>query len=92
MILPQSDCLIWQDWGQVTSISFRTDGPPIMLSGTGAGHILMWDLEKRENVGQLWNAHYGPVTGLQCLPSEPLMVSSSPDNSLKVCNPQIPFA
>ncbi|XP_065339194.1 WD repeat-containing protein 36 [Cloeon dipterum] len=73
-----------QDWGQVTSISFRKDGPPLMCSGTNAGHIIVWDLEKKENVDQIWNAHYGPVTGLKCLPSEPLLLSSSPDNSLKM--------
>ncbi|XP_059477355.1 WD repeat-containing protein 36 [Neocloeon triangulifer] len=73
-----------QDWGQVTSITFRTDGPPLMYTGTNAGHIITWDLEKKEHIDQIWNAHYGPVTGLKCLPSEPLMVSSSPDNSLKM--------
>ncbi|KAF4517408.1 hypothetical protein B566_EDAN005017 [Ephemera danica] len=73
-----------QDWGCVTAITFRTDGPPIMVSGTGAGHVLLWDLEKREPVGQMWNAHYAAVTGLKCLPSDPLLISSSPDNSLKM--------
>lgn len=72
-----------QEWGPVSSLSFRTDCP-ILVSGTPNGRIVMWDLEKRKVFSQLLNAHTSAVTGLQCLPSEPLMISSSPDNSLKL--------
>jgi WD40 repeat protein len=81
-----SNIFIFQDWGSVTAISFRSDGPAMMVTGTGAGHVLLWDLEKKASAGQMWNAHYGPVTGLRCLPCEPIMVTSSSDNSLKVSN------
>lgn len=72
-----------QEWGPVSSLAFRTDSP-LMVSGASNGRIVMWDLEKRKVFSQLLSAHTGAVTGLQCLPSEPLMVSSSPDNSLKL--------
>ncbi|XP_052776879.1 WD repeat-containing protein 36-like [Mya arenaria] len=73
-----------QDWGPVTSISFRTDGHPIMATGSASGHIALWDLEERKLRSQMREAHAGAVTGMQCLPSEPLMVTSAADNTLKV--------
>lgn len=73
-----------QDWGTVTGISFRTDGFPVMVTGSEIGHIALWDLKERRLVTQLRDAHSGPVSGINCLPNEPLMVTSSPDNSLKM--------
>lgn len=73
-----------QDWGTVTSISFRSDGHPIMATGSMKGHIVFWDLEERRVMSQLLSAHDDTVTGLVCLPSEPLMLTSSPDNTLKL--------
>lgn len=73
-----------QDWGSVISISFRTDEYPIMATGSLDGHILFWNLEQQKIESQLHKAHFGAVTGLKYLPNEPLLVSSSPDNSLKL--------
>lgn len=72
-----------QDWGLVTCLSFRTDGHPIMASGSLSGQIVFWNLEERKVVTQL-HAHSGAVSGLQCLSNEPLMVTSSVDNSVKL--------
>lgn len=72
-----------QDWGAVTGISFRTDGKPIMSSSSPNGSVVFWDLEQRKVASQI-NAHFGSVTTLKCLPSEPLMITTSPDNSLKM--------
>ncbi|KAF5273394.1 hypothetical protein FQA39_LY07411 [Lamprigera yunnana] len=73
-----------QDWGSVTSISFRTDGNPIMATGSIAGHVVFWNLEERRVASQLMNAHNAPVSGMVCLPNEPLVLTSSPDNTLKL--------
>lgn len=73
-----------QDWGSVISISFRTDEHPIMATGSLDGHIVFWNLEQRKVESQLHKAHFKAVTGLKYLPNEPLLVSSSPDNSLKL--------
>ncbi|KAG7212982.1 hypothetical protein KM043_002322 [Ampulex compressa] len=73
-----------QDWGAVISISFRTDGQPIMATGSLEGHIVLWNLEERKVESQLHKAHFAAVTGLQYLPNEQLLLSSSPDNSLKM--------
>lgn len=73
-----------QDWGLVTTLSFRTDDHPIMASGSLSGHVVFWDLQERKVASQLLAAHDGAVNGLKCLPNEPLMVTSSADNSLKL--------
>ncbi|CAG9772941.1 unnamed protein product [Ceutorhynchus assimilis] len=73
-----------QDWGLVTSISFRSDEHPIMATGSTCGHIVFWDLEERRVSSQLQSAHDGAVTGMVCLPNEPLILTSSPDNTLKL--------
>ncbi|XP_068248629.1 WD repeat-containing protein 36 [Palaemon carinicauda] len=73
-----------QEWGKVTGIGFRTDGFPVMATGSELGHIALWDLKERRLLSQVRDAHAASVTGLKCLPSEPLMVTSSPDNTLKM--------
>lgn len=72
-----------QDWGPVTQLSFRTDGHSIMASGSTNGQITFWDLEEQKITNTL-TAHDGAVTTLRCLPSEPLMLTTSPDNSMKL--------
>ena len=61
-----------------------SDGHPVMVTGSPAGHIALWNLEEKKLQSQMRDAHCSAVTGLQCLPSEPLLVTSSPDNSVKV--------
>ncbi|KAL7306527.1 hypothetical protein TKK_0001221 [Trichogramma kaykai] len=73
-----------QDWGCVTSISFRTDNQEIMATGSMNGHIVLWDLKNRRVENCITNAHFSSVTGMKFLANEPLLVSSSPDNSLKL--------
>jgi len=72
-----------QDWGQVTGISFRTDGQPMMLTGSPVGHIACWDLEGRKLAHTMRHCHTGKVSGVRCLPGEPLVVTNSGDNTLK---------
>jgi U3 small nucleolar RNA-associated protein 21 len=55
-----------------------------MVTGSAAGHIALWDLEERKLRSQIRDAHSASVTGMSCLPSEPLMVTSAADNTLKV--------
>lgn len=73
-----------QTWGPVTSLSFRTDGPPMMLSGSITGHLTVWNLEERQVENQIKKAHRKKVTGAHFLYNEPLLVTSSPDNTLKL--------
>lgn len=72
------------DWGRVSTLSFRLDGAPVMVTGSSQGHIVMWDLEERRVLSQVKKAHYSKIAGMKCLMSEPLMVTNSADNSLKL--------
>ncbi|XP_063887583.1 WD repeat-containing protein 36-like [Scylla paramamosain] len=73
-----------QDWGKVTGIGFRSDEFPVMVTGSEIGHIAIWNLEEKNLISQIRDAHHGPVLGLKCLLNEPLLVTSSPDNTLKM--------
>ncbi|XP_023292221.2 WD repeat-containing protein 36 [Lucilia cuprina] len=72
-----------QDWGAVSKITFRTDGPPIMASASTNGYIAFWNLEEKKIASQL-QAHEDSVTTAICLPNEPLILTTSPDNSMKL--------
>ncbi|KAI2664237.1 WD repeat-containing protein 36 [Labeo rohita] len=73
-----------QDWGPVTALSFRTDGHPIMASGSPIGHIGLWDLEEKKLVSQMRDAHTTAIAGLTFLQSEPLLITNGADNAIRV--------
>ncbi|KAI3362543.1 hypothetical protein L3Q82_012817, partial [Scortum barcoo] len=73
-----------QDWGPISSLAFRTDGPPIVASGSPQGHIAFWDLERRQLVTQQRHAHSTAVAGATFLHGEPLLVTNAADNAIKV--------
>jgi len=37
-----------QEWGIVTGIAFRTDGPPLMATSSSNGQIAFWNLEEKK--------------------------------------------
>ena len=55
-----------------------------MATGSSNGHISFWDLEKKQLITVLRNAHANSVTGMKYLHQKPSMITSSQDNSLKV--------
>lgn len=73
-----------QDWGPVTALSFRTDGHPIMASGSPIGHIGLWDLEEKKLVSQMRDAHTTAIAGLTFLQNEPLLITNGADNAIRV--------
>uniref|UniRef100_A0A1I8NQ29 Uncharacterized protein n=1 Tax=Stomoxys calcitrans TaxID=35570 RepID=A0A1I8NQ29_STOCA len=72
-----------QDWGAVSKITFRTDGPPIMATASTNGYVAFWNLEEKKIASQL-QAHEDSITTTICLPNEPLILTTSPDNSMKL--------
>eukprot|EP00850_Spirogloea_muscicola_P011774 SM000074S21684 [mRNA] locus=s74:433316:440174:+ [translate_table: standard] len=70
--------------GAVTSLSFRTDGQPFLAAGTVSGMITVWHLEKRKLQTVVKDAHDAPVTSLHFFAGEPVLLSLSPDNSIKM--------
>ncbi|XP_041915856.1 WD repeat-containing protein 36 [Alosa sapidissima] len=73
-----------QDWGPITSLSFRTDGHPIMAAGSPVGHIGLWDLEEKKLIGQMRDAHDTAIAGLTFLLNEPLLITNGADNAIRV--------
>ena len=55
-----------------------------MISGTSNGHIVLWDLEGRKMHSQIRQAHRFAVANVACLNNEPVIVSNSADNSIKM--------
>lgn len=74
-----------QAQGRVTCLSFRSDdnSMPQLVSGAPSGDFVVWDLEKRR-MHHLREAHRGPITSAQFLPKEPLLITSSNDNAVKM--------
>ena len=72
-----------QDWGPVSALTFRSDRTDILVSGSTSGHIAVWNLNDKKLAVQMRQSHNGEVTGLHCFPDEPILMTSSPDNSLK---------
>lgn len=67
------------------AIADQTDGPPILATGSSAGTIAMWDLSQGgKSVHVQRHAHEQGVAGLEWVTGQPLLVSSSGDNSVKV--------
>ncbi|XP_019372797.1 PREDICTED: WD repeat-containing protein 36 [Gavialis gangeticus] len=73
-----------QDWGPVTTISFRTDGHPVMAAGSPIGHIALWDLEEKKLISQMRNAHTTAIAGLSFVHGEPLLITNGADNAIRV--------
>ncbi|KAM2657601.1 hypothetical protein EV1_012943 [Malus domestica] len=70
--------------GAVTALSFSTDGQPLLASGGSSGIISIWNLEKRRLQSVIRDAHDGSILSLHFLVNEPMLMSSSSDNSIKM--------
>ncbi|GLU10485.1 hypothetical protein SLE2022_272840 [Rubroshorea leprosula] len=70
--------------GAVTSLSFSTDGQPLLASGGSSGVINIWNLEKRRLQSVIREAHDSSIISLHFLANEPVLMSSSADNSIKM--------
>nr|XP_033785021.1 WD repeat-containing protein 36 [Geotrypetes seraphini] len=73
-----------QDWGPITSVSFRTDGHPVMATGSPDGHIGLWDLEEKKLIGQMRDAHSTAISGLTFVHGEPLLITNGADNAIRM--------
>ncbi|XP_061590565.1 WD repeat-containing protein 36 [Cololabis saira] len=84
IVLNETLMMFTQDWGPVTTLAFRTDGPPIVASGSPQGHIAFWDLKQRHLVTQQRCAHGTAVAAATFLHGEPLLITNGADNAIKV--------
>ncbi|GAB4849172.1 hypothetical protein Ancab_003982 [Ancistrocladus abbreviatus] len=70
--------------GAVTALSFSTDGQPLLASGGSSGVISIWNLEKRRLQSVIREAHDSSIISLHFFANEPVLMSSSADNSIKM--------
>ncbi|GFP84289.1 U3 small nucleolar RNA-associated protein 21 homolog [Phtheirospermum japonicum] len=70
--------------GSVTALSFSTDGQPLLASGGSSGVISIWNLEKRRLQSVIGEAHDCSIVSLHFFANEPVLMSSSADNSIKM--------
>ncbi|EMD38277.1 hypothetical protein CERSUDRAFT_113446 [Gelatoporia subvermispora B] len=70
--------------GSIKSMSFRSDGHPVLATASSTGHIALWDLNAGGRLLHLVRgAHEGAVTAVEWVPGQPLLISSGEDNSVK---------
>lgn len=60
------------------------DGQPLLASGGSSGVISIWNLEKKRLQSVVREAHDSVITSLHFFANEPVLMSSSADNSIKV--------
>ena len=79
----------------VTGLAFNTDERPVVKGKSGGsrallvssgtdGGLVVWDLDSAQRVSVMARAHDEAICGLAFLPNEPLLVSASEDNVLKM--------
>ncbi|KAJ2450150.1 rRNA-processing protein utp21 [Coemansia sp. RSA 2424] len=69
--------------GRVTSLSFRTDDVPMMATSNAEGDVAMWDLNNKRLLHVLQGAHDSTIPSIEFLAGQPLLLTSSADNSIK---------
>ncbi|OTF78295.1 WD repeat-containing protein 36-like protein, partial [Euroglyphus maynei] len=77
-----------QEFGPVTTISFRTDDAatlPLMVTGSKqSGHLAIWNLDEGRLEQQMRDLHWQSIASASFIQKQPLMVTNSGDNSLKI--------
>ena len=56
----------------------------MMASGSDHGDIVLWDMEQRQVAHILPAAHDAAVASMVFFPGEPVLLTASSDNSIKV--------
>ncbi|KAH9805536.1 WD REPEATS REGION domain-containing protein [Citrus sinensis] len=70
--------------GAVTALAFSSDGQPLLASGASSGVISIWNLEKRRLQSVIREAHDNAIISLHFFANEPVLMSASADNSIKM--------
>jgi U3 small nucleolar RNA-associated protein 21 len=74
-----------QEWGAVTTLSFRTDEHAVLATGAG-GRVVLWDLAAQKQLCVVTDAHQGSIAHLQFMQGQSTLVTAGADNCLKVCS------
>lgn len=83
-VLADETLCTFQHDAAVTALAFRTDGTSWLLSGDAKGCVAVWDLDTQRIHCMNKVAHSMGVTTMACLPHQPVLLTASPDNSMKM--------
>ncbi|KAG6740116.1 hypothetical protein POTOM_057753 [Populus tomentosa] len=84
LIGSQEGGLLHEFKGCVFFFSVFLDGQPLLASGGSSGVISIWNLEKRKLQSVVREARDSSIISLHFLANEPVLMSSSADNSIKM--------
>ena len=69
----------------IYSRSSLLDGHPVLASASSAGHIALWDLNEGGRLLHMIRcAHDAAISSIEWVPGQPVLITSSEDNSVKV--------
>jgi U3 small nucleolar RNA-associated protein 21 len=68
----------------IHSLTFRTDGPPLLASSSSTGRLSIFDLDKRRVVHTLETSSTNQPVNIIFLPNQPILLTTSRDNSIKL--------
>jgi len=68
----------------IHSLSFRTDGPPLLASSSSTGRLSIFDLNKRRVLHTLQTSSTSQPVNIAFLPNQPILLTTSKDNSIKL--------
>lgn len=66
----------------ISSLTFRSDGPPLLGIGTAHGDVFFYDLDLQRRVQSLRGSSTGGTCNVTFLPGQPLVLVSGADNVL----------
>ena len=68
----------------IHSLTFRTDGPPLLASSSATGRLSIFDLNKHRVVHTLETSSTNQPVNIIFLPNQPILLTTSKDNSIKL--------
>jgi len=77
-------CIMCHHFFVVVATLLLTDGITTVATASSVGHIAVWGLDEHRLVTVIRDAHDSAVGGMEFIQSQPLMVTSASDNSVKV--------
>ncbi|KAH3745246.1 U3 small nucleolar RNA-associated protein 21 [Pelomyxa schiedti] len=84
LLMDQTVCSFTQSGSPISSLSFRTDLHPLLVSGGEDGSLAMWNLMDRSLQAFKKGAHAGKISSLYFLYGEPILLSVGSDNAMNM--------
>lgn len=67
----------------IGSMSFCVHGPPYLIVGLVNGDLIVWDLNDKQVLAKLSNAHNAPITSVCCMKFTNRVITGGEDNAIR---------